>query len=225
MATFDPAPQRVNEVIQDVIDRWYPDLVEAKARIGAVFARPTLDKNGDPTGPAMMKDDRQIMARIKKNSEEDRAGGKDDATITFDAEEWERLDDEPDGIKQQRALVDHELYHLIVRRDKPAEGQKIGAILTDDLGRPKFKMRPHDWEITGFRVVAERHGNHSYEKREARRFHDLHGNLLFDFASDDTFAARVFEDVAAKINAGSLGPGVTATTSPGRKGRMAAKGR
>jgi hypothetical protein len=226
MATFDPAPTRVYEAIREVIESYYPDLVEAHAKIGAVFARPTLDADGDPTGPAMVKDERQIMARIKKNSEEDRAGGKDDATITFDAEEWKRLDDEPDGYLQQRALVDHELMHLIVQREKgdPEQPGRKGAIKTDDLGRPKFKMKPHDWEITGFRAVAERHGKHSYEKQEARRFHDTHGNLLFDFASDraskpviESFASEALDEVAAKINSGALGPGMTATVSPDRR--------
>jgi hypothetical protein len=224
MATFDKAPQRVYETIREVIEEYYPDLVEANARIGAVFAYPTLDKEGDPTGPAMMKDDRQIMARIKKNSEEDRAAGKDDATITFDAEEWKRLDDEPDGGFQQAALVDHELHHLIVRRELPADGQKVGRIMMDDKGRPLFKMKPHDWEITGFRAVAERHGRHSYERQEARRFHDRFGNLLFNFAEDKASpidVERAFDEVAGKINDGAMGTGVTAKVN-GRKPRGAA---
>jgi hypothetical protein len=179
MATFDPAPERVNQVIREVIDEYYPDLVEAGAKIGAVFAYATVDKDGEKTGPAMTKDGRQVLARIKRNSEEDRAAGKADATITFDADEWRRLDDELDGARRQRALVDHELHHLVVLREK--EGNRVR---TDDKGRPLFKMKPHDWEITGFKAVVERHGPASYEHEEANRFRDTYGNLLFSFAKE-----------------------------------------
>jgi hypothetical protein len=180
MATYSPASTDVDAIIAEVIGEFYPDLVEAGAKISAVFAYPTLDKDGEPTGPAMVKDDRQILARVKKNSEEDRCAGKADATITIDHEEWDKLsDDETDGAGRKRALIDHELHHLIVRRDK-----MTGLVATDDRGRPLFKMKPHDWEITGFKAVVERHGRHSYEKRQARQFHDTYGNLLFDFAAE-----------------------------------------
>ena len=184
MATFSKAPAEVLDVIAEVIDNWHPDLAEAAARIGAVMARPTLDDDGEPKGPALAKDGHKVLARIKRNGGEDRAGGKDDATITLDADHWETLGELIDGDERQRALVDHELYHLEVQREKPLPGQARGAIRTDDRGRPLFKMRPHDWELTGFRVVAERHGRHSEERIQARRFHDHFGNLLFSFAED-----------------------------------------
>lgn len=184
MATYSKAPGEVLDLIAEVIDNWHPDLLEAEARIGAVMARPTLDRDGEPKGPAMAKDGFPVLARIKRNSEEDRAGGKDDATITIDADHWETLDGEDDGLARQRALIDHELYHLEVQREKALPGQVKGPIKTDDRSRPLFRIRPHDWEITGFRAVAERHGRHSEERIQARQFHDRYGQLLFSWAED-----------------------------------------
>jgi len=174
MATFVKANADVNRIISEVIADFYPDLVEAQARIGAVMAYPTLDEDGDSTGPAMKRGGLAVMAKIKKNGEADRVDGKPDATITLDVEEWDELDEE-----RQRALIDHELYHLIVKRKSLGKTIKI-----DDGGRPLFDIRPHDWEITGFRVVAERHLAASCEVVEARKLHDRYGTLLFDFASD-----------------------------------------
>jgi Putative phage metallopeptidase len=184
MATFTPAPAEVLDLIAEIIDEFHPDLAEAGARIGAVMARPTLDQDGEPKGPAMAKDGFKTLARIKRNSEEDRAGGKDDATVTIDADHWESLADEPDGRDRQRALIDHELYHLVVQREKALPGTGPGAIRTDDRGRPLFKMRPHDWETSGFLAVAERHGSLAVEVIEAKAWRNQFGQLLFSFASD-----------------------------------------
>ncbi len=176
MAWYTPGSQHVHDLIKEVIDEYHPDLAETKARIGAVFchADPDSDK------PAMVKNGIRILAKIKKNSEADRIDGKPDATITFDAEHWKTFEeDEIHGRDQARALIDHELYHLVCKRDK-----ETGRFLTDDQDRPKFDMRVHDWEITGFRAVAERHGRHSAEVQEAVRFQDEFGNLLFHFGAE-----------------------------------------
>jgi hypothetical protein len=176
---------------------------------------------------------------------------------------------EPGGEARMRALIDHELYHLIAQLD-----EDTGHTKKDDQGRPLFKMRKHDWTFAGFRAVAQRHGRTSQEVIQARQLHDAYGNILFDFASDmavarpkdsdlvrDTFAAllsvghteamarraidavladgtaaatvaemidaiylkqkvasgdfvdQVFDQVAAEVNSGALGPDVTATVT------------
>lgn len=173
---YTPAPQELLGRIAEVIDAYHPDLVEAEARIGAIVAHP--DPKSDK--PAMMKNGLQILAKIKANSEADRVDGKPDATITFDAEHLDDLArDDLDGLAKLRALIDHELYHLQVRRKR-----KTKEIITDDARRPKLKIRPHDWELTGFRVVADRHKLHAAEVIEYRHFHDKRGNLLMTFAEE-----------------------------------------
>jgi hypothetical protein len=179
MPTFAKANTHVHALIASVVDEYHSDLAEAKARIGAVMAYPALDGDGEPTGPALTLHGDPALATVKINAQKDRVDGKPDATITISAPEWDALDDEPDGDERRRALLDHELYHLIVRRD-----DETGRVEFDDQGRPLFKMRRHDYTIAGFRVVAERHGKASCEVRQARELHDQFGNILFDFASN-----------------------------------------
>ena len=221
---YSPAKEEDHELLARVIEKWHPDLMEAyptpdrqyddpaedfatlarnaAARIGLVMAHP--DPESDK--PAMLAKGIRILAKIKANSEADRVAGAPDATITLDAAHWKEMaEDEVDGYRQAFALLDHELYHLEVRREKDSK-----RILTDDAGRPKFRMRPHDWEITGFRAVAERNKQHAAEVIVARRFRDEYGNLLFSFGEefavqrDLEFAKEVLgmtEAAVAEINA------------------------
>ena len=38
-----------------------------------------------------------------------------------------------------------------------------GVPLTDDAGRPKLKMRPHDFEVGGFFDIVQRNGSAAVE--------------------------------------------------------------
>ena len=191
MATYGVAGQKVREICDQVIERFHPDLAESKARIGLLQAYPSVDRNGDSPRPAMVTKGCRILARIKINSEEARCAGSPDATLTIDAAYWKELDeaDDPEeGRRKQEALLDHELYHLINRK-------KDGEFVLDDQRRPKLASRPHDWEVTGFRVVAERHRQFAPEVIIARQFHDDFGNLLFSFAED--LASDEYREVEA----------------------------
>jgi hypothetical protein len=55
------------------------------------------------------------------------------------------------------------LFHIAVRRDRD------GAIKSDDGGRPKLKLRKHDFEIGGFVEIAKRHGPESLEVQAVGR--------------------------------------------------------
>ena len=74
------------------------------------------------------------------------------AEILIDQCQWEDFA-EP----ERTALLDHELNHLVLVKTK----QGITAV--DDAGRPKLRMRPDDWCLTGFLAIARRHGNHAVE--------------------------------------------------------------
>lgn len=182
MATFDPAPDRANRIIRETIDQWFPDLVEANVRVGAVFAYPALDKDGDPKGPAMKKDGRQVLSKIKTTGEEDRAAGAPDVTITLDAKEWERLEDEHDAREQLAAFVGDRLEGIVVEREETPGMPR--TIKTNDQGRPKLHIKPYDYVVHGWRGSTVKFGARSPAKKQAREFHDTCGNLLFDFAND-----------------------------------------
>src|ERR1019366_9477538 len=80
------------------------------------------------------------------------------------------------GLSETRrlALLDHELTHLVLRCDE--DGLKH-----DDIGRPTFKIKQHDFDLGGFAEVVERHGEASVEALQFSRFETLYGQLmLFD---------------------------------------------
>jgi hypothetical protein len=207
--TYAKASSPVHALIESVIAEFHPELDRAKARIGAVMAHPSLDGDGEPTGPAVTLHGEPCLATIRINRQKDRVDGKPDATITIDAEAWKEMADEPGGEARMRALIDHELYHLIVQVDEDS-----GRAKTDDQGRPLFKMRKHDWTFAGFRVIAERHRSASQEVIQARQLHDSFGNILFGFMEEPAAErASLVERVAARVNAGALGPDITATVT------------
>ena len=90
---------------------------------------------------------------------------------------------------------DHELMHLdpvvegtttetVPSEEDPNLFRKVERTFfkTDDAGRPRLKIRLHDWQLGGFAAVAERHGEHAPEVVEARKLAERFGQLLFDFA-------------------------------------------
>ncbi len=87
-----------------------------------------------------------------------------DAEIVIDAANWEDLD-EP----KRRALLDHEITHLEIKTDKH------GAVEVDDVGRPKLKLRLHDFDFGGFRSIARRYGEDAPEVIAARHFREDFG--------------------------------------------------
>jgi hypothetical protein len=65
--------------------------------------------------------------------------------------------------KRLQAVIDHELRHLMLAKNK-----KTGQIQLDDEGRPKLRIRPHDFEFGWFARTAELYGEESYEVSQAR---------------------------------------------------------
>lgn len=74
-------------------------------------------------------------------------------------------------------MLDHELFHIQIKM----KGQ---IIQTDDLGRPKIKMRPHDMEVGWFKAVAERNGKYSQERIQALKYMEEMGQYFWpEFAA------------------------------------------
>jgi hypothetical protein len=94
-----------------------------------------------------------------------------DAEILIDMEQWEKLTD-----NQRLALLDHEITHLEVQVDD------VGLVKTDDQGRPKLKLKLHDWQLGGFRSIAQRYGADAIEVMEANRFSTDYGDVALDVA-------------------------------------------
>jgi hypothetical protein len=93
---------------------------------------------------------------------------------------WNHWDED-----QQNALIDHEVTHisLVINRK--------GILTLDDLGRPKLKMRKHDFEVGWFHSIAERYGAASFEVQQARVLQAEAGK--FYFQSEFGFNPKVAE--------------------------------
>jgi hypothetical protein len=189
MASHSPATSDVTALIRDVIDEHYPDLAEAEVRISAFFAWP-----GKDGGPAVKLHGYPCAAVVKINANpKARMDGLPDATITIDGPDWAGVWDDD----QKRALIDHELHHVLVVRDK-----KTGEIKSDDAGRPKLAMKLHDWTLGGFDAIAKRHGKAAFEVQSVRTLREDRGQLFWSWGDD---SAPADEAPAVRLSAASAG--------------------
>lgn len=160
------------------------------------------------------------LATVKKTSLKDRALGMRDAIITVDGNEWPNL--EPD---QQRALIDHELFHLVPVsagtkwETDPETGEMKEAgkeYEFDDLHRPKLTIRLHDVEVGWFVRMAQKHGAASQEVKQATKIMDEYGQLLFGFTGGGKIAKNPAEKFVASMKK-AAGKGGSVTVSSGDK--------
>src|SRR5262245_4301901 len=167
MSTFVSA-EEVGPLVMKLVERNYPDLGDVTYNL--LFAHGPRDENGQIKAPALKLHGYPCCAIIKINSLEQRVAGLADVTIKIDGDEWPDWDD-----RRRAAILDHELYHLV-------PFIKGKAIQTDDAGRPKLKLRNHDWQLGGFAEIVRRHGDHAVEAVAFRATADRHGQLLMPWA-------------------------------------------
>jgi Putative phage metallopeptidase len=160
MATYTKADPGVHALVVDLIREHHHDLTEAEVKILVLLAYAPRDKNGEPTGPALTRNNWPTAAKVKINNLADRVAGLPDATILLDGDRWEQWSDE-----RQLATLDAELARLEVRRDES------GAVLADDVGRPKLKLSPGDFYVCGHYAIVERYGHDSHEGEAADLLH------------------------------------------------------
>lgn len=170
MATYRTADKEAFDIIKTLIDRQYPELLEAGVRVGCLFAyAPTNPETGEPKGPALKHHSWPAAALVRITSHKDRVAGLPDAIIYLDgkaySEKWSEV--------RKEGVIAHELMHLEVCRDED------GAIKLDDCHRPKLKMREHDWQISGFEAIARKYKEEAIEVEAARQMADKFGQLLF----------------------------------------------
>ena len=180
--TLEKCDEAIRELMNELIEDHYPDLREAEAKIELLAAR-------NPKGPPVKLHGYPCAATVKVNSYKDRVEGKDDATITIDIEAWETTPDD-----RRRALLDHELYHLLVKRKTRKRGRRrrrggsedldpvaeaeVGTIARDDLGRPVLKVRLHDLVVGGFTEIIKRHKDAALEVGHIQHCVDQAGQYL-----------------------------------------------
>lgn len=209
--TYTKAESSIHSLIASCVDRWHPVLKACEVTFDALLESDIDDESGEER-PSLKLHGYPCAAVVKVTSLKQRALGQADVLITIDAATWDRL-----SIDECEAVIDHELEHVGVLAD-----QKGGHWLTmemlnhpelparpksDDLGRPRLKLRLHDWQLGGFAIVAKRHGQCALEVQEIRAAFDVHGQGLL-FGEADPKAAHV--EMASKALSGMV-PGGTTT--------------
>lgn len=173
MSTYKKATKKIAEFAAPVIEQFHAHLIDT-VKIDYVLAFGDPQKTGGHS-PAIKHGGYPALGVCRIVNLKDRAKGNGDVEITLDAD-W--LDDPATTDAQKLALLDHELHHIQLRYDGD------GALITDDLNRPKIKMRKHDRQFGWFDAVAARQGKASQELIQARAFYETGGELYFSFVSD-----------------------------------------
>ena len=151
MSWYSIANEEVNLTIQKVMKENHGDLHAAGVTITALIAR-------SEEGPALKVGGKEALGCIRVTKLTERTLGLGDALMIIDGESmiaW--------SSKRLQAVIDHELRHLMLAKNK-----KTGQIQLDDEGRPKLRIRPHDFEFGWFARTAELYGEESYEVSQAR---------------------------------------------------------
>jgi hypothetical protein len=170
MPTFKRADESVSDLACGVLEKFetHAPIIDAELKIDYVFAFPDYNEAGEPKNNALSKNGQKALGICRIVPLKDRALGRADAEISIDGHWWE------DASKQERAaLLDHELHHIHVLQDR------------DDLGRPKLKLRKHDFEFGWFAVVAARNGDYAMERQQAKRIMDLAGQYFWPYIAGE----------------------------------------
>ena len=162
MKTYETCPKHVADRVAAMIKKFHPDLLKCEVKVDLLFV------STDGEGPALTLHGYACAAVVRKLGPKDRVSRGCDAEIVIDEEGYTTMSD-----KERDALLDHELYHLVVAKDKDKRPKADGA------GRPVLKIRKHDREFGWFDEIARRHGEHSLEIKQARGLLTTGGGQLY----------------------------------------------
>jgi len=162
--TFQLAEEGVTRLLNRAMREYHPRLSDAGVKVGIIMAY-------NPDGPAIKRTGHGVLAQIKPIPLKDRLTKGYDAELLIDEREYRDLRPE-----QRLALMDHELRHLDTIDLSPKgpgvarlENPNAPAWKTDDIGRPKLRSVPGNWDAgDGFRDVVSRHGADAIEYRNLK---------------------------------------------------------
>lgn len=170
---YSKAPEEVISKAKGLIEKNHFDLHNNNVRIDFIFTNSTVNDDGVPIGSALKHNGYPALGLARVLGPKERLMGRGDCEIVIDADRWPNLKSE-----QQDALIDHELEHI------QPKFTKTGDVVTDDLDRPKLKMRKHDHQFGWFDSVARRHGKDSIEVNQFKALCESEqGQFYFPFVS------------------------------------------
>lgn len=162
--TYSLPPVTVTELVGQVMNDYHRRLIDWDVRVGVLMAYAAVDEDsGERIGTAIKGYVGAAAAQVKIVSLKDRVTKGYDVEMLIDGDAWPELED-----SVQTALIDHELTHILPKGE------------TDDLGRPKLKLREEDFIAWGFWEVIRRHGPAAMEHRSLERLKDKHVQLMLE---------------------------------------------
>jgi hypothetical protein len=180
MPTYQRPGKQIEQMAAALLAEFetHAPILDAKVKIDFVMAFADVDDSGNKKGFAITHRNRQVFGQCRKVKIKDRAMGRGDAEITLDGDWWATA-----SVAEQRALLDHELHHIVVRTE-------MGVAIRDDLGRPKLGMRLHDVEFGWFNEIAARHGAASQEQQQAKQIMDAWGQYYWPEMGQEAAPAK-----------------------------------
>lgn len=166
---FQQARPEVHEMAREILEAHHPELKMPDgsfATVAILMASQAKKENGEPNDEPPLKDGKYpALGQVRAVPYVQRVDGRRDADIRLDEAAWNDMT-EP----QQRALLDGLISRLAIQT-------KEGFVVTDDAGRPKLEERLCDWNLKGFRHIAQRYGEDAPEVIAARRFEKDYGDV------------------------------------------------
>ncbi len=160
----------VYSVLAHMQQEFHPTILDATIKILFVF-------DDEETSLQVLRHAGYLAAAVVRiTPTKQRALGVSDAVIIVDRACWLAM-----SAPQRDALIDHELQHLDRCMTEPTEEDPKAHPAFDKLGRPRLRMRAHDHQFGWFDDIAQRHGEHSGEVRQAKELVASSSQLYFDF--------------------------------------------
>jgi hypothetical protein len=184
---YQPAPE-VEEVARRLINDFHSHL--ATVRIDYVFTTEQLKEKGKVVWGRAKKVTGLNAWLASEDKLRDAVEPEEFFVMEIHRATWLQIDE-----KSRRALVDHELCHFWVGEN--------GSL----------SIAAHDLEE--FNAVVRRYGLWRADVEFFIKSAKERERGLFDDGDDDRIAGQVLDRVADKINAGALGPDVTASVTKG----------
>jgi hypothetical protein len=168
MSTYNPANKEVLDLVDEILHRYeeHEQLVEIGVKLDVLMAYGKENKSGEVSA-AIKHHGVKAIGLMKRNGLKERVLGHGDALLTIDGNWYATASD-----AERRALIDHELYHLDLKRDETM------AVEVDDAQRPKILLRPHTHEFGWFALIAKRHGQASQECKQMAEIVEVSGQYL-----------------------------------------------
>jgi hypothetical protein len=191
MTSYKRCDAKMCERVRKIVEKFHEPLLEAGVTFSLLFAHAEQDETGVPLGPALRHGGYLAYAVASITKLRDRAQGIADAQIVFDGDRWPNIER-----KVQDALIDHELQHFEVKEDN-----------TDACGRPRLRLRKHDFQFGWFTSIAERHGVAAIETLQMKQMVESTGQLFFPWLDpgvhfDLARGVRLLDELRKRVPSG-----------------------